>query len=194
MPKPPLMKQLDWQAIFNSGTDYKTWLNGAENPDHKAKMLENYEKTVVLESEWAFIKNLAAPVNIVVIAEDWCGDVVRNVPALEKLVAGSETVTTRYITREQHPDVFIRFLTNGGEAIPKMIFLSQNWVETGSWGPMPNALREHIARGKAAGDVAAARKITGMLYKADSGLREVVKELIQGIDIAATTMITLPAE
>ncbi|MGF1571874.1 MAG: thioredoxin family protein [Sumerlaeia bacterium] len=194
MPKPPLMKQLDWQAIYTSGTDYKTWLDGAENPDHKAKMLENYDQTVVLESEWAALKNLAANVHIVVIAEDWCGDVVRNVPALEKLIAGSGTVSTRYITREQHPEVFIRFLTNGGEAIPKMIFLSKDWVETGNWGPMPHALREHIARGKAAGDVAASRKITGLLYKADSGLRDVVKELLQAIDVAATTTITLPAE
>lgn len=194
MPRPPMIPTLDWQAIFNSGKNYPTWLEGAENPEHKAKMIENYHQTVVLESERAFLSKLEKPVHIVIIAEDWCGDVVRNVPALEKLVEGSANVQTRYITRAQHPDVFVRFLTNGGEAIPKMIFLSNHWVETGSWGPMPALTREHIARGKAAGDVGTARKITGLLYKADGGMRDVVREVLHLIDIASTAKIIAPAE
>ena len=61
-------------------------------------------------------------VNVLVIAEDWCGDVHRHVPALEIIPSHARKVKTRYIMREDHPEVFARFLTNGGEAIPKFVF------------------------------------------------------------------------
>ena len=92
----------------------------------------------------------------------------------------------RYISREQHPEVFVRFLTNGGEAIPKFIFLSDAFVECGNWGPMPGLQRELIARGKACGDVGAARKKVAAFYEADSNNRMVVSELVHLIDIAVS--------
>jgi hypothetical protein len=91
----------------------------------------------------------------------------------------------RIIARQQWPEVFVRFLTNGGEAIPKFIFLSDRFVECGHWGPMPEACRELIARGKACGDVAAARKKVAALYEADGNRREVVRELLRLVDVAA---------
>lgn len=189
MPRPATLPTLDWKAIFESGQTYKDWLANAENPDHRDKMNQYFEQTIVIPSEKQYVNHLPQRVNIVIIAEDWCGDVVRHVPALEKLVGDSDRVHTRYITREQHPDVFVRFLTNGGEAIPKMIFVAENWVETGNWGPMPNACREMISRGKASGEGGNARKITGALYKADQALREPVKEFLHLLEIASTTEI-----
>ena len=71
-----------------------------------------------------------------------------------------------------------RPLTNGGEAIPKFIFLSDQFVECGNWGPMPSADRVLIARGKACGDVGAARKKTAQSYQMDAGRRIVVEDLL----------------
>jgi hypothetical protein len=92
----------------------------------------------------------------------------------------------RFISRQQWPDVFARFLTNGGEAIPKFIFLSDAFVECGNWGPMPGPCRELVARGKACGNVAAARKKVSGFYEADGNRRMVVSELLELIDIAVS--------
>jgi hypothetical protein len=51
---------------------------------------------------------------------------------------------------------------------------------------MPVACRELIARGKACGDVAAARKKVSALYEVDSNRRQAVSELLQLIDIASS--------
>jgi hypothetical protein len=127
---------------------------------------------------------LPRPVYVVAIAEDWCGDVRRHVPVLERMAQAAPKLTVRYITREQHRDVFVRFLTNGGEAIPKFVFISDQYVECGNWGPMPAADRVLIARGKACGDVGAARKKVGLSYQADAERRIVVEELMALIEIA----------
>jgi thiol-disulfide isomerase/thioredoxin len=133
----------------------------------------------------AFVQSIKRPVHIVAIAEDWCGDVVRHAPVLHKIAELSDNVRVRFIAREDHPDVFARFLTVGGEAIPKFIFLSDEFVECGHWGPMPADCRELIARGKACGDLKTARERVMEHYQDDPTCTQVVKELRELLEIAA---------
>jgi len=51
---------------------------------------------------------------------------------------------------------------------------------------MPAPLRDLISRGKACGDVAAARKKVSAFYEADANRRMVVEELLHLIDIATS--------
>jgi hypothetical protein len=132
----------------------------------------------------ALLGALPRPVYVVAIAEGWCGDVRRHVPVLQRLAHAAPKLEVRYITREQHLDVFVRFLTNGGEAIPKFVFLSDQYVECGNWGPMPAADRALIARGKACGNLGAARKKVAQSYQADVDRRIVVEELLALINTA----------
>jgi hypothetical protein len=132
----------------------------------------------------AMLGALPRPVYVVAIAEAWCGDVRRHVPVLQRIAQAAPNLEVRYITREQHKHVFVRFLTNGGEAIPKFVFLSNRFVECGNWGPMPAADRVLIARGKACGDLGAARAKVSASYQADADRHIVVEELLALINIA----------
>ena len=186
MPRPATLAVIDWKAVFESGLEYSARLAVAESPELRDTM-EALRQALVLEAPVVgFLGALPRPVHVVAIAEDWCGDVVRHVPVLQRLAEAAPALTVRYISREQHLEVFVRFLTNGGEAIPKLIFLSDRFVECGNWGPMPEACRELISRGKACGDVGAARKKVAALYDADSNRCEVVRELTRLLDIATS--------
>jgi hypothetical protein len=186
MPREPILPVIDWKSVFESGKTYEAWLAGGESPDNQARM-EPLRESLTLEPQTAgFLSALPRPVHVVAIAEDWCGDVVRHVPVLEKLAGAAPNLRVRYISRGQHPNVFTRFLTNGGEAIPKFVFLSAAFVECGNWGPMPAACRDLIARGKACGDIGAARRKVAGMYEADVNCRIVIEELCRCIDIAST--------
>jgi thiol-disulfide isomerase/thioredoxin len=186
MPRPATIPLVDWKAVFESGQDYATWISGGESPENREKM-ETLRQGQQLEPQAAgFLAALPRPVHVIAIAEDWCGDVVRHVPVLQRLAEAAPNLRIRFITRQQWPDVFARFLTNGGEAIPKFVFLSDAFVECGNWGPMPTPCKDLIARGKACGNVAAARKKVSGIYEADGNRRMVVSELLQLIDIAVT--------
>lgn len=185
MPRPPLFPLIDWKAVFESGKPFHGWLADAESQD-KASQIEANLGSLVLEPQTlGFLGHLARKVRVVAIAEDWCGDVVRHIPVLRRLEEAAPSLEVRFITRAQWPDVFLRFLTNGGEAIPKLIFLSEAWVEYASWGPMPEACREIIARGKASGNGAGARQRVTALYEADPQRRAVLTELLHCLDIAS---------
>lgn len=179
MPRPPILPSIDWKKIHQSGKTFSQWLKDAENRDH-AKRMRALKKEIALAPEIeGMLRSLPRKVYVVAIAEDWCGDVVRHVPMLERLASVTPRISVRYIMREQHPDVFVRFLTNGGEAIPKFVFLSDQWVECGNWGPMPAEHRRLISRGKAAGDVGAARRRVSALYEADPNGDTVIDELAE---------------
>jgi len=186
MPRPATLPVIDWKAVFASGQEYPAWIGTGESPENRDKM-ETLRQAQGLEPQAAaFLAGLPRPVHVVAVAEDWCGDVVRHVPVLRRLAEAAPNLKVRFISRQQWPDVFARFLTNGGEAIPKFIFLSDAFVECGNWGPMPAACRELISRGKACGNVAAARKKVSAFYEADGNRRMVVSELLELIDIAVT--------
>ena len=186
MPMPPILPVLDWSAVFASGQAYEDWITSGTSPENREKM-EALRQGQILEPQVeGFLAALPRPVHVVAIAEDWCGDVVKQVPVLARMAQAAPALRVRFISREQHPAVFARFLTNGGEAIPKFIFLSDRFVECGNWGPMPGSLREVIARGKACGDVAAARRKVAALMEADPRRRETQVELLNLLDVAVT--------
>ncbi len=187
MPQPPILPVLDWQAIFTAGQAFDDWLKRGTNPENQ-KTMKSLRAGQALEPHVkALLKGLARPVQVVAIAEDWCGDVVRHVPVLEALANAATNLQVRYLCREDRPDVFARFLTNGGEAIPQFIFLNDQFTECGHWGPMPALCRELIARGKACGEVGKAREQVAAIYQADASRRMVVEELLHLIGIASST-------
>ena len=190
MPRPPILPVLDWKSIWASGQQWIEWIASAENTQNADKMRAAFRDLVIEPEVGERLRTLPRPVHVVAIAEDWCGDVVRHAPMLEAAAAASQgLLTTRYITRAQHPDVFVRFLTNGGEAIPKFIFLSQGMVECGNWGPMPDNCRRLIARGKAAGDVGSARTLVSQHYASDPQGNIVIRELVALAEVAAATAV-----
>ena len=185
MPRPPLLRVIDWEDVLRAGKDFDTWMARAESPENRDRMAAALDALAIEADVAAGLKGLKRQVNVVAIAEDWCGDVVRHVPALQAMAQATDKLRVRFVTREQYLDIFTRFLTNGGEAIPKFIFISDKFVECGNWGPMPEACRKLIARGKACGDVGAARKKVSAAYEADPGLKIVVRELYELVQTAS---------
>ncbi|MCC6546547.1 thioredoxin family protein [Candidatus Sumerlaeota bacterium] len=184
MPRPPILEQINYKAVFDGGKTYDQWLQIAESREAADRMDAARRAQVVPPVVKAVLAALPRTVHVIAIAEDWCGDVQRHVPVLQALADQCRRLQVRYIARADHPNVFARFLSNGGEAIPKFIFFSDKFTEVGNWGALPEECRKIIARGKGAGDVGAARKRTSAIYEADPDCLTVVAELMQLVETA----------
>lgn len=84
-----------------------------------------------------------------ILAAEWCGDVVRNVPVVLEALSGSG-IPVEILIKEQHPDVMSEFLTMGGEAIPVVIFTDAGGFVLGRWGPRPEHVQEAMTAFKRA--------------------------------------------
>ena len=99
------------EAMTKNQTQFKEWINQFQ--------FQN-------EADDAFFHSFhnQSQLNCLIVAADWCGDVVRNVPVVFQLMSAAE-IPTKVLIMEEHLDVIDQFLTFGGRSIPKVLFLNE---------------------------------------------------------------------
>ena len=122
------------RAQFESGLTYQAY---KDQMTRNREQLEQNEKDLALKSEdlQAF-KGISRPINVMALAEDWCGDVVANLPILGRLANESGTLNVRIHLRDQEPGTQImdQYLNRGQfKSIPTFVFLDDNFNELGVW-------------------------------------------------------------
>jgi hypothetical protein len=116
----------------------------------KAQMTRNQERfeanerTVPLEpDDLEAFRRLPRPLDVFVLAEDWCGDVIANLPILGRIAADSGTLNLRVFPRDQHPDLMDQYLLRGEfKAIPVFVFLDDDFNELGRFVERPARVTE----------------------------------------------------
>ena len=180
---------IDWKAVFLAGKNYVDWVRITKVLDNSVEM-ERARETLQIPPDWARqLRTLPREVHIVAFAEDSSVDVRRFVPVLQRMAESSERISIRYVSRESFPDIFIRYLTNGAESLPKFIFLNDEFTECGNWGPLPSECKTLIARGRACNNVSKAREKVTSRLAADSRSLLVMGELMELIQVASATAI-----
>jgi len=126
---------------FNQGMTYD---------DYKAQMsrnrdrLEENERTLELAPEDVrFFAELAEPLHVLVITEDWCGDAIANLPILGRLAAVSGRLDIRIFLRDQNPDLMDQYLNQGvHRSIPVFAFFDTHFQPIGHWIERPALISE----------------------------------------------------
>jgi hypothetical protein len=103
--------------------------------------MKRLEKTIEVGAEIRdAIAGLDADCYWLVITEGWCGDAAQNIPVIEKIAGLNPGIRTRYILRDENPELMDRFLTNGARSIPYLIAIDARSFEVvGTWSSRPAA-------------------------------------------------------
>lgn len=181
------VEKLDLKGIWDGGLSWPQWLELSKDAAVREAMEKNFASVEIPAAVTAYLKGLTRPVHVLAIAEDWCGDVRKNVPVVARLCAENpEVLRLRFTDKESKPQLMVRYLTNGAEAIPVIVFFTDAFVEAGSWGPRPAECKRFMARGKAAGKIDGARAKISEFYGADKH-QSTIRELKELIEIASAT-------
>ena len=85
-------------------------------------------------------RRLPRPLHVLALAEDWCADVIANLPILGRIAKDSGKLDVRVLLRDQSPgsQVMDQYLKDGQfRSIPTMIFLDDDFNELGVWIERP---------------------------------------------------------
>ena len=86
----------------------------------------------------AFFTQLPRPLYVLVLAEDWCGDVIDNLPVLGRIAAESGTLDLRIFLRDQNPDLMDLYLNQGQfRSIPVFAFFDRDFNAIGHFIERP---------------------------------------------------------
>jgi len=110
--------------------------------------LESNEQTVELDAkDLTFFAQLPQPLHVVAIAEDWCGDVINNLPIVGRLAAESSKLDLRIFPRDQNLDLMDQYLNQGQfRSIPVFVFFDQDFNELGHWIERPARMTERSSK------------------------------------------------
>jgi len=133
--------------------DRARWDQGMTYDAFKAAMTRNQERfaqnesRVVLDPETVrTFKSLPQPLRVLVLAEDWCGDVVANLPILGRILKEAPLLDVRVFYRDQNLDLMQRWLNQGKfQSIPVFVFFDENFQELGHWIERPASFTERRA-------------------------------------------------
>ena len=85
------------------------------------------------------IGRLPDDLNVMVIAEDWSGDVLYNVPVLFRM-ARDKGWNVRIFRRDQFPELILPYRKDGlYHSIPVFVFYDEDFNELGNWIERPSA-------------------------------------------------------
>jgi glutaredoxin len=121
----PIAESAVTPARFAQGLSYAEFLANAKV--NRDKFERNYENPVLTEDDLAFFRRAAAlpngPRKLLAIAEDWCGDVYRELPTAVR-IAEAAGMELRIFLRDQNPDIMDEFLLGAAKsrAIPVFVF------------------------------------------------------------------------
>ncbi|MGH2408877.1 MAG: thioredoxin family protein [Chloroflexota bacterium] len=127
---------------------------GLTYDEYKARMTRNQdrfqanERRVVLDpADLDAFTQLPSPLRVLVLAEDWCGDVIDNLPILGRLAAESGKLEVRIFLRDQHLDLIDQYLKEGKyRSIPVFVFFDDRFAEIGRFIERPASVSERRAR------------------------------------------------
>jgi Thioredoxin len=134
--------------------DRARWDKGITYDAFKGAMTRNQERFAQNESRVTLdpetvrtFRSLPEGVRILVLAEDWCGDVVANLPVLGRLAQEVPTLDVRVFLRDQNLDLMERWLNQGKyQSIPVFVFLDRDFRELGHWIERPASVTERRAQ------------------------------------------------
>jgi len=90
---------------------------------NRETFLEYYQNFTLRPEDVASIRALALDLKVLVLVEDWCGDVLRYLPVLARMAEAAGTWEVRVFYREANPDLAEVWLKEGKHrAIPVMVF------------------------------------------------------------------------
>ncbi len=133
---------------FQQGYSYDAWK--ARMTRNRDRLEANEGRAQLADADLAPFRRLPKPLHVLVLAEDWCGDVIANLPILGRIAKESGKLDLRVFNRDENKDLMRPYLNKGMyESIPVFAFFDDAFTEVGRFIERPDSVSELRARKRA---------------------------------------------
>lgn len=130
---------------FAGGQSYEAWK--AAMTRNREKFEENERSLVLSDDDLAPFRALPRPLRVLVLAEDWCADVIANFPILGRIARDTGKLDLRVFLRDENDDLMSLYLKQGKyKSIPVFAFFDDDFREVGRFIERPESVTELRAR------------------------------------------------
>ena len=115
------------QSKFDAGLPYGEYV--ATGKPAEQTNWHNFRTQVSLTAaQHALLASFTRKLHLLCISGTWCGDCVQQCPILDALqIANPAALTLRFLDRDQHPDLTEHLRICGGNRVPVVLFLNEDF-------------------------------------------------------------------
>jgi hypothetical protein len=124
----------DWSAIFSECLSYSSFLDRYASPAQRDRWQAMHARFSLTEAQRILLSGFSRRMPVVCLAGAWCGDCINNCTVFDHFAKAAPQIDLRFLDRDARPEVRARLAINGGQRVPVLVFLSEDWFEVARYG------------------------------------------------------------
>jgi len=136
---------IDWSSVFSESLSYKSFLDRYATLAQRQRWDAMHERFKLTSDQVDLVGGFTRRMPVVCLAGAWCGDCVNQCPALDHFAAASPQIDLRFLDRDAIPVIRDALAINGGQRVPVVVFLSEDWNEVFHYGERTLSIYRRMA-------------------------------------------------
>lgn len=122
-----MLQRTNLQEKFESALSYEKYVVSGK-PEHAERWAAFHSRVKLTADQTRLIGSFTRRMNVLVISGTWCGDCVQQVPIFDHIAAANpNAIDLRCLDRDVHKDLSQQLRINGGDRVPLVLFLSEDF-------------------------------------------------------------------
>jgi hypothetical protein len=136
---------IDWSMVFASALPYQSFLDQYATPAQRSRWNAMRARFTLTADQEMLLAGFVRRMPVVCLAGAWCGDCVNQCPAFDLFAQASSRIDLRFLDRDAKPDLRDLLAINGGQRVPVVVFLSEDWFEVARYGERTASIYRRMA-------------------------------------------------
>ena len=136
---------IDWSTNFATALPYQPFLARYASSSQRARWDAMHESFSLTTDQHRLLNGFARRMPVLCIAGTWCGDCINQCPVFDHFAKVTEAIELRFVDRDINPELRSLLSINGGERVPVVVFLSEDWFEVSRYGDRTLSIYRRLA-------------------------------------------------
>ena len=119
---------------FATALTYPDYLKTGTD-EQRRRWQQVYDAAHLTDAQTNLLQGFVRPMNLLIISGIWCGDCIQQCPLIARIAeANPQKISLRLLDRDQHRDLIDAFRLNGGDRVPVVLFLAEDFEFCSAYG------------------------------------------------------------
>ncbi len=120
---------IDWSSVFSESLSYNSFLDRYATPAQRQRWDAMHGRFKLTPDQVELLSGFTRRMPVICLAGAWCGDCINQCPVFDHFAAASPRIDLRLLDRDAIPALRDALAINGGQRVPVVVFLSEDWNE-----------------------------------------------------------------
>jgi hypothetical protein len=136
---------IDWSRAFAEALPYASFLDKYASVAQRERWQAMHARFSLTAEQKDVLARFTRRMPVLCVAGAWCGDCINQCPVFDHFSKASAQIDLRILDRDAKPEIRSELAINGGQRVPVLVFLSEDWFEVSRYGERPLSTYRRMA-------------------------------------------------